>query len=194
MVINSKYKLVFLHIPKTGGSSIVSVIKTMEHSFKVGRTRHHVVPTAIPDDYFVFSIVRNPWDRILSYYLFRHAEPRTRKRKGIHPDERKINFSEWLHRIDEFAAWPEINPAFEIAVAPQSEVIGDLAEFIGRYENLESDFDHICERIGFPKTSLVNRNPTTPKTRPYADYYDNDTKQLVASRYVSDVDAYGYQF
>lgn len=155
--------------------------------------RTHVVPEEIPQDYFVFTFVRNPWDRILSYYMFRN-EPRNSRRLSIHPEERIITFKEWLNRLDEFKKYRRINPAFKIAIQPQMDTINDYPNFIGKYENLEEDLKFICQKINREYKTFKNVNPTTKKKKHYSEYYDDETKDLVADLYKKDIEYFGYNF
>lgn len=61
-------KVIFVHIPKTGGTSIRMSLKGM-HLLKQHRTMDEVPEWCDIDDYFKFTFVRNPWDRILSLYF-----------------------------------------------------------------------------------------------------------------------------
>ena len=70
---SDKYKCLFVHIPKTGGTSIESVFGW--YSGHRGEQDHRTILEYRKllgtnfDTYFSFSIVRNPWDRAVSYYL-----------------------------------------------------------------------------------------------------------------------------
>jgi hypothetical protein len=78
MIIKNK-KLLFIHIPRTGGTSI-------EQSFGRPRckeginslTQHNTLKQYSEKEdinsYFTFSFVRNPWDRLISWYLWSHAD------------------------------------------------------------------------------------------------------------------------
>jgi chondroitin 4-sulfotransferase 11 len=202
MIISHKYRYVFLHIPKTAGTSIEQALGlragkdggwTPGTCKIAGRTKHHIEPHMIPKGYFVFTFVRNPWDRILSYYMFRR-EPRSRHRRSIHPDERKISYRDWLLRLAEFSRYRHINPAFQIAISSQNRLIRDHPHFIGRYENLAEDFLHICTQVGLQPRPLQKVNPTTQKKRPYADYYTEETAKIVARLYCDDIERFGYRF
>jgi hypothetical protein len=221
MIVNHQYRYVFLHIPKTGGSSIEAALGLREQEDgaekppkdvrafhpgykwldtspdtyeRIGRTKHHIKEDRIPDGYFVFSFVRNPWDRILSYYLFRNHEPRALQRKNpIKKKETKMDFTSWLKTLERLRAKRK-HVDFLAATAPQYETLGDLPDFVGKLENLENDFAFICRKIGFEPKELLNVNPTTVKNKHYSLYYDDESIDLVASRYAVDIEQYGYHF
>jgi len=72
-------KIIFIHIPRTGGTSVEKYfnfkpsvdwkIKTAQHLTLKEYGDHYEL-----DDYFKFSIVRNPWDRLISWYLWSYAD------------------------------------------------------------------------------------------------------------------------
>ena len=107
---------------------------------------------------------------------------------------------------------------------PQHEFIYDgagrlIADFVGRYESLQADFEIVCQRIGIPPGPLPheNRSMDAPRIqslkdvkkrirhwlwtlRPtnvhpnYTDYYDDDSRAFVAERYRKDIELFGYVF
>ena len=74
-MISTKYKCVFIHIPRTGGCSI-------EECFNNTISRdnpHHPLLIDIQQNrkykkYFTFVFVRNPWDRLVSWFLWSHMD------------------------------------------------------------------------------------------------------------------------
>jgi hypothetical protein len=86
-------------------------------------------------------------------------------------------------------------------VGPQSDFVRDkngkvLVDFIGRFENLQSDFDRVCPEIGLPPTALphVNKSKVIRKYKGYQDYYDKESKEFIAELYKSDIELFGYEF
>ena len=83
MVICHNKKCIFIHIPKTAGTSIEQFIKDNDRNpiillgVRNGRSMHHFsaleIKSLFPDlfkKYYKFSFVRNPYDRLLSEYYW----------------------------------------------------------------------------------------------------------------------------
>lgn len=87
-------------------------------------------------------------------------------------------------------------------IGPQSEfVCGEdekiLMDYIGKFERLQSDFDSICQKIGFPPIKVPHVNKTTstsPSYKRYQDYYDNESRELIAELYKKDIGLFEYKF
>jgi hypothetical protein len=68
----------------------------------------------------------------------------------------------------------------------------DEMDFIGKFENLQKDFDYVMNRLNLPQQKLTHENCTLHK--PYRDYYDDETEEVVAERYKDDINCFGYEF
>ena len=73
-MVNHKHKFIFLHIPKTGGMSIGNALHKsygIEENYESFYIHYDNLNETILKDYFVFTFVRNPWDRLTSNYRFK---------------------------------------------------------------------------------------------------------------------------
>ena len=67
-----------------------------------------------------------------------------------------------------------------------------LVDFVGRFENLEADFAKICDHIGI-STTLPKLN-VAKNRKPYQEYYNKKTKELVKQTFKEDIELLGYEF
>ena len=126
--------------------------------------------------YFKFAFDRNPWDRQVSFYHHRY-----RCEKAPPP------FATFMHK-DRHA---RINN-YEIY-----SIGGDVAvDFLGRYESLEADLKTALGQVGINDCCALPRAKGTfrPSTTPYRDYYDAETRDMVANWYKREIDLLGYSF
>ena len=125
------------------------------------------------EDFFKFGVVRNPWDRAISYYFYGKNQSFD-KNKFIN----KLN-TEILNRS--CASYFHVKKYNECKL-----------DYVMRFENLQQDFDIVCDKIGIPKQQLPHANKTEHKH--YTEYYDEETKQFVAKKYARDIELFGYKF
>ena len=186
MLISHKHKFITIDIPKTGTTSINSALSnelggndfTLKMSQDKG-IRHAIYEQCMKkfsgfENYFVFAFVRNPWDRLLSFYYFK-------KHNALNKIPQDMAFKYFLssnkrHPIDQYS---------------YIDGFGDFS-FVGRFENLQQDFNIVCDKIGIPQQQLPHRNKT--KHKHYTEYYDDETKQIVAEKYAKDIEYFGYKF
>lgn len=120
-MIIEKYKAIFVHIPKTAGSSIKHYFRlSRQHSqFFNGYNTHnsiHQIRKSHPDlykSYKKFSIVRNPYDKMVSWFFYLKKR-KAKKLKKVGSELPKANGS--LDFV-EFNAWVKDFPSFQNAIA-----------------------------------------------------------------------------
>jgi len=133
-------------------------------------------------EYFSFTFVRNPWDRLLSAYSYALVNKRHGRHKLI------SSFS----GFNDYVRWHCI----EDSIGLQSDfVFGNdgrkLLSYVGRVENIEAGIGEIEEAIGI-QLRLSKHNVSN--TLNYRNVYSKDTRELVARTYAPDIDAFDYSF
>lgn len=188
-------KAIFVHIPKTAGVSLVKSI----YGENVERGGHRkithlskLMPGSI-NDYFTFTIVRNPWDRLYSAYKFM-------TNGGInHHDENAFKLH--LSSIDSFEDFVmnwlnKDNLKHIIHFYPQSWFLknnsGEIElDFIGRFEYLSSDFAEIANKMGV-KNKLKHLNKGDKGS--YKTVYSQEMIEKVKFIYKEDIERFNYTF
>jgi hypothetical protein len=69
------------------------------------------------------------------------------------------------------------------------------ADYVIRYESLTESFNELCDRLQLPRIDLPQlKTGIRPTQHHYSDYYDNETKEVVAVRHQNDIRIFGYTF
>ncbi len=188
-MISTEYRCIHVHIPKTAGTSIEASLgwyKQTSDRAQCHRPITQLRETLTPEEfrnYFKFAIVRNPWDRVVSWYKNVLAHAAHREKFGI---AETCTLYEFL--TEHQRNW---------ALKPQLHWIRDSngtipLDYIGRFEHLQEDFARICERMGARAVRLSARLVRSADRRPYTSFYDFETRSIVAKRYAEEIELFGY--
>ncbi len=132
-------------------------------------------------NYFTFSFVRNPFDRIISNWSMFTQKPERRKVLESHISS-ETSFEEFLHIIQKVKNhhWQE-----QVDYLPFDEKGLLKLDFIGRLENFEIDWKTLCKNTGIRENEILKENKTERK--PYESYYSNEARKIVEKLYFNDI-------
>jgi hypothetical protein len=193
MIINNK-KILFIHVPKTGGSTIRSILKKKYPSAKIisNPWEHSSINDYIKegyniDDYFKFAFVRNPWDRLLSNYFFRIQRLQSEETASV-------RFRDWVlnSKTKEGHSFLDTGEMYKTQLSYITLNKTQKLDFIGRYENLQQDWNFICDQLQIEKQKLPHKNKSSHSS--YINYYNEDTVNIVGEYFKEDVENFGYKF
>jgi hypothetical protein len=210
MIISHGRRYVFVHIPKTGGTSMARALeaRAMADDVLIGDTpkarrrkgrlqglpatgrvwKHSTVADMIdvigPEGmraYLVFTLVRNPWDRMVSYYHW------LRLQSFDHP---AVGWAK-AHDFGTFLARDEI--ADSLRQSPYASYVSPAPHpvFI-RLEHLEQDLQPVEAHLGFA-LDMPHDNPSE-RGGDYRPYYTDASRAVVASICAADIARFGYRF
>lgn len=209
MIYSKEKQFLFIHIPKTGGKSMSSVLAeyashntNFDHllvrklTLKFGSfprlkiySRHEKLSQfesfTCKSEYsklWKFSIVRNPYDRLVSLFLFQQQYSEANNHKLI----KNMTF-------DDFVNWmnPWMKKTSMVSFIKNNDGKIDM-DFIGRFENLNEDVNKIFEHLNIDKRlPYINK---TKKTDSYRNYYNDKLIKLVQKNYEEDLDFFKYVF
>jgi len=195
-------KSIFIHIPKAGG---ISVIKSL-YGNKAGgighRTYKHfqwIYGERAFNEYYKFTFVRNPYDRLLSAYSFL-------KKGGMNHIDRRFNeeilsqyktFEEFVMKgltekhVSDLEVWTHFYPQTRFIYDENDNLAVD---FVGRFESFNEDYEKIRQKIGSGE-KLKHLNKTKDKkAKDYKEAYTAEMREKTAEIYRKDLELLGYDF
>jgi hypothetical protein len=195
MPISDKRKIIFIHIPKNAGTAFMD-------SLGIEKTGHRLAQyyTKFPKkwkNYQKIAIIRNPWDRVVSNYNYARLEKsywhsvNGKSIYGKHKDYDLLQNLSFKSAVKLLVKYPQQfkhqgwKGQFPYVCNKKGQIIVDN---LIRYENLAEEFANM-----FPNDELLVKN-SSRKNRDYIDYYDEETKQLVANFYAKDIKLFNYEF
>ena len=167
-MISYEYKCVYIHIPKTGGTTIETLFGE-KHDHDNQEEIIEKIGMPAWQSYLKFSIVRNPWDRMVSAYSYVN---------------KPCPFKEWLNKDRTDWFWL-------IMAKPQLDWVKGVDHII-RFENYTKGLQDVCGKLGkdFDKVPRANKS----KHGHYSLFYDDDTIEFVKQMYQKDIDYFEYEF
>ena len=212
MIVSYSHKFIFLHMYRVAGQSVSAALKPYaydpdrfavrvpvfrrlfkrrilthrnltehNHGHPTARELQAALPPKVFNNFFKFTFARNPWDWQVSVYHFvlQYAS---------HPDNELFKS---FGRFENYLDW-RINRGVDLQ---KDFVVSDsgalLVDFIGHYETLAEDFQTVCNRVAVT-CSLPHKNSSKHKN--FREYYNPQTKALVAEAFKDDIDFFGYDF
>ncbi|WP_168028782.1 sulfotransferase family 2 domain-containing protein [Falsiroseomonas selenitidurans] len=202
-MISHAHRTIFVHIQKTGGTSVTAAfgqpINAPDKHHRADQLRERL-GAAVWDSYFTFAFVRNPWDRLVSWWSMIDAmRPRLDSGAPLNAFSRYVlrsarSFEEFLlHATEEIV---EEGGAKSITRCQTDYLVDSqgrlLVDFVGRFETLEADFSRIAARLPQPPAPLRHMNRS--RRSDYRQYYTPRLADLVAARFSKDIERFGYRF
>lgn len=161
-----------------------------------------LIGQAVWDSYFKFTIIRNPFDKLISgFYMFDRA-----KQKPTNQGPRKRAVKRALNRvilsekvegesdIERFRSW--IHNGGSIIDRDKYIIEGkECVDYFIRFENLNDGIQHVCERVSIsfdPSMVPTFKKGARPRDIKTRDFYDQETRQIVEELYAWELQRFGY--
>ena len=201
-MISHKYKCIFIHIPRTAGTSIENWIVGKDW-WKIDPNTKHLLASQAKkiyskywDEYFKFTFVRNPWDRMVSCLGFPTYY-------GINYDG-TLNFDKYkelfgypltIENDYRFSNRKELITKKHKINSVYLNFIDEKLDFIGKFESLQKDIQFIKKKLNIKEDFQFQNKIVASKRRPdYRDYYNDETRKIVSDLYKGGIKKFNYKF
>jgi Sulfotransferase family len=200
-MISLQKRFLFVHIPKTAGNSIQSALRDYSEDQLVAlrkeqdgierfglrnpnyKIKKHSTLAEYRDalgseqfrNLYKFTCMRNPWDRMVSYYFTPTQNTETLDRKKF----RKVIVN-------------ALSAADYLRLEKGEEDPFGNVDYIMRFENLANDFRTVCAALNISPATLPQYNRSNREH--YSKYYDDELRELVRTRFAAEIDRFGYMF
>lgn len=191
----------FVDIPRTSSTSIkVQLAQQYGRTYaksdsKNGLFRDHLMAKKMMEilgkeeweKIFTFSVVRNPWDRAVSFYnylLKYNMSKKTFPSFKEHVRIIKTNYNE-----DKFTKRRLLHGCHEF-ISDNNRIIVDK---IVRFENREEELKEIGNEIGINNLGSTHEYKILGQ-KSYNEFYDNETRKIIEEVYAKDIEEFGYSF
>lgn len=206
MLFSEEYKFIFVHVSKTGGSNLelallpyvrqpaASLKNKILRVSRLGNYRNHlfkqhdtaayaksILPKDVFEQCFKFALARNPWDLLVSLYLFLRRMESHRHHTLVN----KMSFEDFV----DFEIKRNSRHQHTFALDRHGNM---LLDYVGRFERLEEEFDRVCDRLGVARPQLEKRG--VYKRAAYQEYYDQKLRDKVAGHWAKDIAVFGYEY
>ena len=181
-MIIEKHKTIFIHIPKNAGTSIETYFGWQKHvkgsQVAAKHDTIHQIKHKFPNEYNSykkFAIIRNPYDRMVSWYFYLNKIAENRPLPKY-----RFDFKYWLKNPMSLFFDPKEY------LNPQHTWIDDTVSIV-KFENLNEELDDFFkEKINLP---IINKSSHDH----YLEYYDKKSLDVVYEKYKKDFEKYNYK-
>jgi len=215
---SNKLKCIFTRVQKTASTPISRWLRETDNNIIYYRKQlemlwlgdplhvplylyERLIPKEIFQEYFKFGFTRNPWEKTVSQYFyclkwwFHKLDRNAVLTLGDKFHESKMIVSE--HELYSFEMYVK-NHRRWLYRPSQYNILSDMellegCDFIGRYENLDNDWNVVCDNLGVDRFRLPILNVSNVR-RPYTEYYTQEIIDIIAETHKRDIDFFGYQY
>jgi len=178
---------IFIHIPRTAGTAVCHQFNLANYHATARQRRLRLGEEAWNNG-FKFTIVRNPWQQVHSFYTLHTRQSKWREFDG--------GFEAWIDRglpthwkeVDHYADDPM--DQWDYITDGEDNIIVDM---IIKFEEIGSRMPLLCEHLGCQPQGLRPHHGTGAKWDHHT-VYNEHTREVIAARYPKFIQHFGYSF
>lgn len=185
---SAEHNIMFVHIPKNAGTSIINSLsmdsKKVKH-YPLSVLQSYMDKKAF-DKSIKIAVLRNPWERMASYYRYRQEKKQ---------DPTGMEFGAWLRNgvIQYNMATYDSLPQIKWCVKQDFVDLPKSIDYIFNYEKLSEQWEEFCQIEDIKAKPLPILNSTGDYN--YIQYYETlEDIVLVNNLFKSDIKLFNYDF
>jgi len=183
MIISHTNKFIFIKSEKTAGSSVEHAILPHLLNTDVYMSDSHTLPFQVIEnycidifDYFKFSIVRNPYDKMVSHYYWQQSIENNRYRSF------DIFVKEFYdHKTISNWKYYSINNEY-------------IMDKVIKFENLQNDLKNLPININIDISNIFEKSNIRPANIAYQELYSKTSKEMVEEQCYNEIEMFNYKF
>ncbi|KJD33390.1 hypothetical protein PK35_05900 [Tamlana nanhaiensis] len=209
MVISKNKKFIFIHIPKSAGTSIQSALElnlNNENHWAVSKTTKHqslkdlitlyehsnFLEKLVQDfsflNYYKFAVVRNPFDRLLSLYNYLKKYEVRKEIKSVE------TFEEFIEKLEDENSWVSGLYSAKTQLSYLVDMQGVMSiDLVGRFENIPFFLNELEAKIDM-KLELKQMNVSQLVKPSYRQVYSTYSRKIIEDKFVDDLNSFNYEF
>lgn len=211
MLLSNQKKFIFIHIPKTAGSSITQALEPFADRREQSQFRRLLSHLPVPenlskanlrvhakaawvriklrrevyDSYYKFAVVRNPYDYAVSYFYYLRQNPSSKR--SAHA--RQWSFLEFLNYMAAKERVGGVTQSGWVTDRSGRQIVDELL----RFESLDVEFPRLLKKLGITDaTSLPHVNKSS--RRDYREMYGEREREVADRLFQNDLKLFGYSF
>jgi len=209
----NQYGFGYIPVPKVACTSFkFCIAKIIDFQVGEGSIHKELETTRIKSrddfkDLFIFTFVRNPFERILSAFTNKIKPKRNIKANHLENGVHKalvvyygdsfyggMSFKQYVKNVYEIPD-SHSDAHFKSQYSILHSTDGNpLYDFVGKLENLEADIEKLNKILKKPLQDIPVKNKTNGKKKHYSLYYDDEMVDLMTKRYSNDLNFFDYSY
>lgn len=185
-------KILFIHIPKTGGTSIATALYGKASSHPTLRD-YYLSNKKHTNNYFKFCVVRNPYDRVISTYSHISNRPNSVSKVILKEwKKHKISsFDDFINCMDKDCSYKQLRNKI-VHLRPQVEMIRYKKVKIDKIYKFEN-FDEIVKELNSKYQIQIKKLNTSPRTK-FDIRLSERNRKVIIKRFKDDFIFFNYKY
>ena len=211
-------QFLFIHVPKTAGNSIQNILRNYSEDKIVIQGKHQdgierfdvindkyevtkhsnlkhyqeILEPHIYQKLFKFATIRNPYERMISWYFSPHRGVREWVREDFINLVAEVPILRDYISLFTTTSLETMIKKLGLSINLKPPKLDRDLDFLMRFESLDQDFKKVCHKIDIPYEPLPIRNQSERKH--YATYFDEELKEIVDNKFREEIEFGGYDF